>query len=74
MVDIVKVTTLQVLVSTGTLRGSVSIRQAEKLAGAARFRRWRTSGLIAVEKDGIRNTKGRVDLVKLNALMKVDKR
>lgn len=74
LVDAAELGAKKALVTTGAIKGDVSIRQAERLAGAARFRRWRTAGLIAVEKDGIGNKKGRVDLLKLNALMKVDKR
>ena len=74
MIDIVELGVQKALIATGAIKGDVSIRQAERLAGAARFRSWRSAGLIAVEKDGIGNTKGRVDLFKLNALMKVDKR
>ena len=74
LVDAAELGAKKALVNTGAIKGDVSIRQAERLAGAPRFRRWRAAGLIAVEKDGIGNTKGRVDLLKLNALMKVDKR
>ena len=74
LVDAAELGAKKALVTAGAIRGDVSIRQAERLAGAARFRRWRSAGLIAVEKDGIGNMKGRVDLLNLNALMKVDKR
>jgi hypothetical protein len=72
--DLSEITVKRVLIEFGQLNPYISLRQAYKMYGEGNVERWRREGLIEVVKDDARNSKIRIDRIKIEAVAKSSNR